>query len=105
MLVNYGMHRSSRDDRKRFTITQNCSPGSYAMPKRNTAVGCIVAMKVGFGKAEFLQVSNFFIDGFPSLASWGLPELPGSFQGASLGLPTKPLGSQERKSTDKKILT
>ena len=33
MLVNYGMHRPSRDDRKRFTITQNCSPGSYAIAK------------------------------------------------------------------------
>ena len=69
LLVNYGMHRSSRDDRKRFTITQNCSPGSYAIPKRNTAVGCIVAMKVGLGKAKFLQVSHFFMNGFPSLAS------------------------------------
>ena len=48
MLVNYGMHRPSRDDRKRFTITQNCSPGSYAIAKYRGRL-YIVAMKVGFG--------------------------------------------------------
>ena len=49
----------TRDDRKRFTITQNCSPGSYAIAKRNTAVGCI-AMKVGFGKGGLISKSFSF---------------------------------------------
>ena len=47
----------------------------------HTAVGCIVAMKVGLGKAKFLQVRNFFMNGFPSWLPGGFLTFLGVFRG------------------------